>query len=1026
MNIATWSLRNPVPVILLFLLLTLAGVRSFQQLPIQDYPDIELPTVLVALAQPGAAPAQLEGEVARKVEDSLATLAGVQHIRTSVNDGLVRMRVEFNLGKALSDALIETKDAVDRIRSDLPADVLPPTVSSVNTSVVPILTYAVSSTRMDEEALSWFVDNTVIRTLLTSPGVGRVERVGGVQREIRVDVDPVRLSSLSVTGADVSRALQRNQQQSSGGTAKIGIGKQSVRTVATIDQAEQLLALPLALPDGRDLRLDQVADVRDANAELAQVALLDGKPVVGFQIFRARDFDQLRVAAGVEKAIEHLRVSDDSIEITPVSNRVDYTAEKYRGSMQMLFEGCILAVLVVWWFLRDWRATFVAATALPLSLLPAFIGMSLLGYSLNTLTLLALAIIVGILVDDAIVEIENIQRHRNSGKGIREATETAVTEIAVAVLATTMTLVVVFLPTAMMAGVAGLFFQQFGWTTVLAVLSSLLVARLLTPVMAAWLLKPGIAKVENEGPLMERYLGTVRWCLSHRKTTMVAALAFFVGSLSLVPLIPTGLVPATDRGFTSVQLELPPGTLLADTVGAAERVRLAVSQVDGVRGVFAAVGTSPGSSDSSALNDPRTASLTLMLAPRNQREPQESIEHAIRAALRDMAGVRFTVGSGGLGERLELIVASDNAQALKAAAQDLARQLRTVTGLSNIRSTASLDRPEVIIRPDMTLAAERGIAASVIGETVRIATSGDFDAGLSKLNLDNRQLGIRVRVTEDALTDLDTITALRVRGRDGLVPLSSVADISIGSGPSQIDRYDRTRQVTVSADLGGTPLGAAMAAALALPAVKAMPSTVRLVRSGDAEWAGELAASFGWALLMAFVCVFGVLVLLFKDVFQPVTILSAIPLSLGGAFVALLLVRAQLDVPSLIGLVMLMGIVTKNSILLVEYAVMAIQRGVSVTEALVEACRTRARPILMTTVAMIAGMLPIAVGFGADASFRQPMAVAVIGGLITSTLLSLLVVPVVFAYVERSERWFKRVFARPESVAPALDVGQGA
>ena len=1021
MNIATWSLRNPVPVVLLFLLLTLAGLRSFQQLPVQDYPDVELPTIQVALAQPGAAPAQLEGEVARKVENSLATLAGLQHIRTSISDGLVRIRVEFRLGKPLSDALIETKDAVDRTRTDLPTDVLPPTVSAVNVAVSPVLTYAVSSQRMDDEALSWFVDDSVSRSLRNVPGVGRVERVGGVQREVRVEVDPVRLASLSVTATDVSRALQRNQQQSSGGHAQVGQGRQSVRTMATVARAEQLAALPLALADGRALRLDQVADIRDAHAELTQVALLDGKPVVGFQVFRAKDFDQLRIASGVAQAVDALRAADSTLEITPVSNRVDYTHEQYRGSMQMLWEGSLLAVLVVWCFLRDWRATLVAAAALPLSILPAFIGMAWLGYSLNTLTLLALAVIVGILVDDAIVEIENIERHSHRGKPIRQATEDAVSEIAVAVIATTMTLVVVFLPTALMGGAPGLFFRQFGWTTVIAVLSSLLVARLLTPVMAAWLLKPGARQTERDGALMRRYLVMVRWCLTHRKTTIAATLAFFIGSLALVPLIPTGLVPASDRGYTAVQVELPPGSTLADTVAAAERVRLAVNQVPGVRGVFAAVGSGPANADS-ALNDPRRAALTLMLHARDRRDAQESIEHAVRAALRDMAGVRFTIGAGGLGERLELIVASDNAQALKVSAQDLARQLRSVPGLSNIRSTASLDRPEIIIRPDLARAAERGIEASTIGETVRIATSGDFDANLSKLNLDNRQIGMRVRLAEAALTDLDTIASLRVPGRDGLLPLASVADLSIGSGPSQIDRHDRTRQVTVSADLGGTPLGNAMAAALALPAAKAMPSTVRLVRSGDAEWAGELAASFGWALLMALVCVFGVLVLLFKDVLQPVTILSAIPLSMGGAFVALLLMRAELDVPSMIGLVMLMGIVTKNSILLVEYAVMAIQHGVPVTEALVEACHTRARPILMTTVAMIAGMLPIAAGVGADASFRQPMAVAVIGGLITSTLLSLLVVPVVFAYVERGERWIKRISGAaprpPVSVTP--------
>jgi len=1023
MNLATWSIRNPIPAILLFVLLALAGLRGFSQLPIQNLPDLDLPTINITLRQPGAAPAQLETEVARKVEDSLATLAGLKHVSTTITDGQVQIRAEFELEKKLSDALIETKDAVDRVRSDLPVDLQQPAISAFTISGGPIMTYAVASSRMDEEALSWFIDDRVAKTLLGVPGVGRFQRVGGVQREARVEVDPVALAGLGATAVDVSRALQRMQQESSGGRGQLGGREQSIRTTATVRQVADLAALPIVLADGREVRLDQLAKVEDTIAERSQAALLDGKPVVGFNLYRAKGFDETRIAEAAEQAIETLRASDPTLTVTPVSSTVDYTLEQYHGSMQMLYEGAILAVLVVWLFLRDWRATLVAAAALPLSILPTFAAMSLLGFSLNTLTLLALVVIVGILVDDAIVEIENIERHRRMGKSVMKATSDAVTEIALAVMATTLTLVVVFVPTALMGGIPGLFFRQFGWTAVVAVLASLAVARLLTPMMAAYLLKERPLKDERDGWLMTRYIAMARWCLAHRWITLGAAAAFFAGSLALIPLIPTGLIPPADEGYTSVSLELPPGSAFSDTLAAAERVRAAVGKLEGVRNVFTAVGVGESSGPGAAAAEVRRATVTLRLLPRGERPRQLAVEDKIRDALVGVPGARFAIGGGGPGEGMSLILASDDAQALKSSAQAFERQLRGLGALSNVSSTASLERPEVVIRPDLQRAAALGVSTAAIGETVRIATSGDFDPQSAKLNLDNRQLVIRVRMADAGRRDIEALAGLRVPGRAGLVPLSSVATLSVESGPAQIDRYDRRRYVTIEAGLGGMPLGRALAAAKSLPAAKALPSAVDLVESRDAETAGELASGFGFAMITGVLCMFCVLVLLFRDFLQPITILSAIPLALGGAFVGLLVARSELDVPSMIGLVMLMGIVTKNSILLVEYAVIGIRtRDLSMVEALIDACHKRARPIVMTTVAMIAGMLPIALGLGADASFRQPMAVAVIGGLITSTALSLLVVPVIFTLVAGLDRHlaslFRRRVGRPQPSAP--------
>jgi multidrug efflux pump subunit AcrB len=521
--------------------------------------------------------------------------------------------------------------------------------------------------------------------------------------------------------------------------------------------------------------------------------------------------------------------------------------------------------------------------------------------------------------------------------------------------------------------------------------------------------------------VMRNYLGAIRWCLKHRGATAIAAIAIFLVSAAMLPFIPSGLIPASDSGFTNVNVELPPGSSLAATTDISLQTASAIAHIPGIAHIFTTVGNAQQAGFGlQQAGEVRKSVLVVQLAPRNQRPLQNVIEKNIRTALMNVAGARFTVGSGGLGEKLNLILSSDDSAALKATSLAMVRELGGVSRLSNISSTASLERPEIIVRPDLERAAERGVSAATIGSVVRIATSGDFDANVARLNLDNRQVYIRVRVADAARQDVNTLANLRVTSRTGLVPLSSVASLSLESGPSEIDRYDRQRYVTISADLGGMPLGLALNAAQNLPSVQAMPSSVKLIQSGDAETAQELMGGFGMAIIVGVASVFCVLVLLFRDFLQPVTILSAIPLSLGGAFLALLVVHSELDIPSMIGFIMLMGIVTKNSILLVEYAIVGIrERGLSRAEALIDACHKRARPIVMTTVAMIAGMSPIALGLGADSSFRQPMAIAVIGGLLTSTALSLLIVPVVYTYIDDLGLWLGRLFRGAPKLVPA-------
>lgn len=1005
MNLATWSIRFPNPPILLFTLLTLAGLWGFRTLGVQDLPDLDLPTVKVDLREPGAAPAQLETEVARRVEDSMAKLTGIRHLQTQITAGKVSITASFALERNLSDALADAKDAVDRIRNDLPGDLEEPKITKVTIDQEAALaTYVLRSDRLSEEQLSWLVDDQVAKAVVAVHGVGDFARVGGVQREVQVVVDPTRLSSRGVTAADVSRALRRSQQDASGGRGQLAGAELGVRTVASVALPADLAALPISLADGRAVRLDEVASVHDTIANRTQAALLDGTRVVGFQVWRTKGYDATQVAEGVRQAVARVQDAHPGLQSQVVSTTVDHTREQYQGSMHMLYEGALLAVAVIWLFLRDWRATLIGAVALPLSIIPAFAYMAWAGYTLNTVTLLALAVVVGILVDDAIVEVENVVRHVRSGKSVRQATEEAVNEIALAVLATTSTLVVVFLPTAFMGGVPGLVFKEFGWTIVVAVLLSFMVARLITPLMAVWLIKPAPPRVAPESRTLRSYLQLAAWCLDHRGATLTAALAVFAASVAMLHWIPTGFIPSSDRDTTTITVELPPGASLDAMSAVTERARQAIVGATGVVSVFTSVGD-PGEPEAGEV---RHAAMIVRLRERGHRPTQQAIEHALRERLQEVAGARFSLAGGGAGERVELILAGPDNAALNATARNVERELRSWGHLPSVTSTARLERQDVVIRPDPVRAAEQGVATAAIGDTVHVALSGDRSAALAKLNLDQRQLDIRVMVPERVRHDLDAIAALRVPGAHGLVALNAIARVDVESGLSEIDRYDRERQVTVSADLGGSALGDAIAAARQLPAIQARPTSVRLVESGDAETQVELFTGMRLAMVAGVLCVYAVLVLLFEDWLAPLTILSALPLSVGGAFAALLLTHSELNLPSLIGLVMLMGIVTKNSILIVDFALVRMQSGEERRAALLYACRHRAQAITMTTVAMICGMLPLALGFGADASFRQPMAIAVIGGLVSSTLMSLLVVPVAFTYVDGLSRLLRR------------------
>ncbi|MGO7377607.1 efflux RND transporter permease subunit [Rhizobium ruizarguesonis] len=1015
MNFSAFSIRNPVPAILLFAMLAVGGLLAFKHLSVQNFPDMDLPTIKITATLDGAAPAQLETEVARTIEDNLASLSYLDHVTTTITDGTVSINVSFKLEKDSETALNEVRNAVDSATADLPAQMQTPSVTKVTVQSSALVTYAIRSAVLNETELSWFIDNDLTKALLSVPGVGQVNRIGGVDREVHVDLDPTTMAAFGVTATTVSAQLKSVQADTSGGLGEIGGTRQTLRTLGAVASVDALKELRIPLANGQQVRLDDVASVTDSFAERSSMAYLDGKPVVAVEIKRSNGFSDSSVAADVDEAMKQFAAKHSNVQIEEAYSTIGPIIDNYDGSMHMLYEGAILAIIVVWLFLRDWRATILSAVALPLSVIPTFLVMYLAGFSLNVVTLLALSLVVGILVDDAIVEVENIARHLQMGKRPIDAALEAANEIGLAVIATTFTLVAVFLPTAFMSGIPGLIFRQFGITAAVAVLVSLVVARLLTPMMAAYFMKAHPSE-EKDGPIMRAYLAIVKAAMNRRKTTVAVTAIVVALSLATIPLLKSGFLPASDDARAQITLTMQPGATIEQTDATTTKAADIIGKLQDVTHVFSSVGSasSGGGPDSSTTSSVGSATIVAVLSPIGERDRKQSeIENDIRQALSVLPGVRIAVGGGGNGTKLEITLASDDANALDSASTALEEQLRTLQGIGAVTSTAARQAPEIQITPDFARAAALGVTSSAIAEAVRVATDGEYSADLPKLNLPQRQVPIVVRFSPETRTKLDDIKNMRVAGTNGNVDLGSIADIRIGGSPSEIDRIDRMRNVTLSVELNGRILGDVNREAQALPALQHLPSGVTLVEQGELQRSSELFQSFGLAMAIGVFCIYAILVLLFHDFLQPFTLLMALPLSLGGALVPLVVTGTSFSMSAVIGLLMLMGVVTKNSILLIEYAIMSRRQGMPRFDALVDACHKRARPIIMTTIAMACGMLPVALSLtGGDSSFRQPMAIVVIGGVMMSTLLSLVVIPVIFTFVDDLNEALKRLVHR--------------
>lgn len=1007
LRISAWSIQNPIPVVVLFVAIIVAGLLAYRAMPIKLYPDVSFPIVQVSVALPSAAATEVETQVTRVVEDGVANVARVKHVISTVTQGVSSTFVEFEIGQNPQRAVEEVRSAIDRIRANLPASIEPPIVERLDFDAMPLLTYAVSSPDMDDVALSWFIEDIVTRRLVSLTGVGQVTRVGGVSRDITVTLDPAKLQALGLTAVTVNDALRSHNLDASGGRAMVGAQEQQVRVLAAAPSVDSLSNLVIATRDGRHLRLSDVATVASGASDRRGFATLNGEGVVGFQVMKTKAASDVNVERSVHGAIAKLAQENPGVSFQLVSSGAKNTRQSFDATVYTLLEGMLLAAVVVFLFLRDWRATVIAAVAMPISLIPTFAVINALGYSLNMLSLLALTLVIGVLVDDAIVEVENIQKRVQAGASPWRAAMEGADAIGLAVVATTLAIAVVFLPVAFMGGYAGPYFREFGVTVAVSVLFSLLVARLLSPLMCAYLLKPS-AHPESHKPFTGWYRRLLEWALAHRWISLAAGVLLFIGSLMLASLLPTGFSPTGDSGTVQIDLQGAPGATTQDMRAAAATLNRLMREQADVKDVFVSVGSSQRD------GDPRKGAVIVQLKDKRSMSTRAFQDQA-RPLLLAVPDVRmsYTQSEGGGTQTIQVILGGHDGDLLRRTASEAVRQLRTLPMLENIHQVAPNPGPELVIRLKPDEAARLGVTPEAVAETARMASVGDLDATASKFNTGRQRLSIRVRFPQGALQDAASIATLRVPTADGnTVPLSAVADMNFQVGESYIDRFDRERRITLEAEVNGASFGQANAAIEALPFLKNLPEGVSRPLYGDAEGMQELFASFGLAIMAGIGLILGVLVLLFRSFIKPVIILAALPLSLAGAFIALLAVGGEINLPVLIGLLMLMGLAAKNSILLVEHAVEAERMGKSQTEALLEAAHERTRPIVMTTIAMAMGMLPTALGVSSGSEFRQPLAIAVIGGLVSSTALSLVLVPVVYAVMDDFENWLRPKLAK--------------
>jgi multidrug efflux pump subunit AcrB len=1109
-NISSWCIRNPVGPIVLFVGLMLAGFIAFARMQVNNAPDIDFPAALVTVIQPGAAPNEMETQVTQRVESAIRGINGVEEIGSTVTEGRSTTFVQFQLGTPTDRAVNDVRNAVSQIRSNLPEGILEPEVLRVDAEDEPISYIGAQTTDMTLEQLSWYIDNTVAKRLLGLEGIAAVSRIGGVDRTIRVILDPVALQAQGITAAQVNQQLRQSNMNGAGGRAEIAGSEQSVRVIGNAPDAYQLSQTQIALPGGRLVRLADLGEVKDSNSEQRSIAKMNGRQVVTFMIQRSKGSSEVTAYTVAWEELHKLEKENPKVHFSEVFNTVDYTKAQYRSAMEGLIEGAVLAVFVVFLFLRDLRATAISALAIPMSAIPAFWFMSLLDITLNFMSTMAMGLVAGVLVDDAIVEIENIVRHMRMGKSAYQASLDAADEIGLAVLATTMAIVAVFLPVALMPGIAGQYFKAFGFTVVVSVLMSLLVARMITPLVAAYFLRSRGVQPHAAWKWMDVYLKVLNWSLDtskadallarlpkparkfgyyalgavllllvlgafvagtgaamgmlgklgwpgaitfvialligvgvaygagkliglvvrmiasggfaewhrvvaerwnarlhdHRMTMVGAGIATLLLSIILFGTLSQSFFPPQNDDYARINIVLPPGSTLKQTEAVTDRVAAMVSKDPNIERVFERVNVGTGRVNIVLKKDREITST----------EFERSWSSRLAAVPDARASFQTQNGGGPDADARDIMLylGGDDPVQLTAVAQRIAKEMETVPGLRAPRVGSQLAQPEITIKPRFDLAADLGVTTSALSQTIRIATLGDIEQNSAKFSLSDRQVPIKVSLSENARRDLATLENLPVpTSGGGSVPLKAVADIGFGSGPTTIQRSNQLRRLAIGADLApGVVEGDVWAKVNQLPTLQNLPQGVQKMNLGNQKWQAELLFNFAIALIAGVLLVFAVLVLLYRRFLAPFVNMGSLLLAPLGAAVALHIAGQPVSLFVLIGILMLFGIVAKNSILLVDFAVEMMNHGMAKDEAIWEAGHKRAQPIVMTSVAMVAGMLPTAVSVTGDNSWRAPMGITVIGGLIFSTILTLLLVPSYFSIAISIEKRIGRLFHR--------------
>ncbi|MBI4815416.1 MAG: efflux RND transporter permease subunit [Deltaproteobacteria bacterium] len=1008
MKLADISIKRPVFALMLIAALVVFGVQSYPKIGVDLFPNVEFPIVTVTVLYPGADPASMESKVADPLEEALNTMSGIKILRSVNLESVTQIIVQFELEVNGDLAIQDVRDRVSATMTRLPADIEPPVIQRFDVGSVPVMSLAISGDLPPRE-LTKFAEDVVKERIQRLKGVGAADLVGGRGREIHVLVDPAKLSGLGLTAQDVAGALAAQNIEVPAGRIEEGQRELAVKTKGEVRTTAELADILITGVGGARIRIGDVATVEDGTEEARSYASMDGKSAVALVVRKQSGSNTVAVAHAVEKELEAMAstLADRGVRVDIPTNLAPFIEHSIEDVQFDLWFGALLAVVVIMLFLGDARATFISALAIPTSVIATFAFIEVMGFTFNNMTMLALSLSIGILVDDAIVVIENIHRHLELGKPPLVAAADATREIGLAVLATTFSIVAVFVPVAIMKGIVGRFFFQFGLTVSFAVLVSLLVSFTLTPMMSSRLLQGTSHK--GGGGVIDRVLSSfdraykfaLGWALDHVYATLAIATLAMFSSIGLVSQVKTEFIPNEDRSQFSVRVELPTGTSLATTRSFVETVADDLrAHTPGASGTFVTIGAG-------AQGQVNVGEVMVLLKSRKER-PWHQFDlmawsrkryESVKDALITVNQVDAVGGGAGFkSQPIQFNIRGKNMEELSKAADALLGELRKTKGFVDLDLSFRGGKPEIAVEIDRDRAAELGVPVASIAMTLRSFVAGDK---ISELKDGLDLYDVTMRLPDQEKNALLGLGNLHVRSTQGqLVPLSNVVKLVRGEGPSQIERQARQRQITVYAGLEGIALGEAKAMVDEMSG-RVVPKSLTSDYAGMADIMTESFGYMGLALILAVILVYMILAAQFDSVVHPFTIMLSLPLSVIGAFGGLFLTRMTLNIFSMIGVIMLMGLVTKNAILLIDFTNQLRERGMSVREALLEAGPIRLRPILMTTFAMIFGMFPVALALGEGGEVRAPMAVTVIGGLLTSTALTLVVVPVVYVLFDR-------------------------